>query len=69
MKSNFTYVGIRVTNLQRSIDFYTEVLGMKVKGRGKIDQTKGETVGLESEKDGFVLEHNKQPRTMVNLSY
>jgi catechol 2,3-dioxygenase-like lactoylglutathione lyase family enzyme len=51
MKSSFTYVGIRVTNLQRSIDFYTKVLGMKVKGRGKIDQTKGETVGLESEKD------------------
>ena len=58
MKSNFTYVGIRVTNLQRSIDFYTKVLGMKVKGRGKIDQTKGETVGLESEKDGFLLELN-----------
>jgi lactoylglutathione lyase len=47
-----------VTDLQRSIDFYTKVLGMKVKGRGKIDQTKGETVGLESEKDGFALELN-----------
>jgi lactoylglutathione lyase len=58
MKSKFAYVGIRVTNLQRSIDFYTKVLGMKVKGRGKIDQTKGETVGLESEKDGFSLELN-----------
>ncbi len=58
MKSKFTYVGIRVTNLQRSIDFYTKVLGMRVKGRDKIDQTKGETVGLESEKDGFTLELN-----------
>lgn len=58
MKSSFTYVGIRVTNLQRSIDFYAKVLGMKIKGRGKIDQTKGETVDLESEKDGFVLELN-----------
>jgi len=58
MKSKFTYVGIRVTNLQRSIDFYTKVLGMTVKGRGKIAQTKGETVGLESEKDGFSLELN-----------
>jgi lactoylglutathione lyase len=58
MKSKFTYAGIRVTNLQRSIDFYTKVLGMKVKGRSKIDQTKGETVGLESEKDGFTLELN-----------
>jgi lactoylglutathione lyase len=58
MKSKLIYVGIRVTNLQRSIDFYTKVLGMNVKGRGKVDQTKGEAVGLESEKDGFVLELN-----------
>jgi lactoylglutathione lyase len=56
MKSKFIYVGIRVTNLQKSVDFYTKVLGMKVKGQGKIDQTKGETVALESEADGFVLE-------------
>lgn len=58
MKFKFTYVGIRVTDLQRSIDFYTKVLGMKVTGRGKIEQTKGETVGLQSEKDGFILELN-----------
>lgn len=58
MKSKFTYVGIRVTNLQRSIDFYAKILGMKVSGRGKIEQTRGETVGLQSEKDGFVLELN-----------
>jgi lactoylglutathione lyase len=58
MKSKFTYVGIRVTNLQRSIDFYTKVLGMQVTGRGKVEQTKGETVGLQSEKDGFTLELN-----------
>jgi lactoylglutathione lyase len=58
MKSKFTYVGIRVTNLQKSIDFYTKVLGMHVTGRSKISKTKGETVGLESEKDGFTLELN-----------
>ena len=58
MKAKFTYVGIRVTNLQKSIDFYTRLLGMKVVGRGKIEQTKGETVGLESEKGGFNLELN-----------
>ena len=58
MKAKFTYVGIRVTNLQKSIDFYTKILGMTVAGRGKIAQTKGETVGLQSEKDGFVLELN-----------
>jgi lactoylglutathione lyase len=57
MKAKFTYVGIRVTNLQKSIDFYTK-LGMKIVGRGKVEQTKGETVGLESEKGGFNLELN-----------
>jgi lactoylglutathione lyase len=58
MKSHFAYVGIRVTNLQRSIDFYTKILGMTISGRGKVEQTKGETVGLQSEKDGFTLELN-----------
>jgi lactoylglutathione lyase len=57
MKAKFNYVGIRVTDLERSIDFYTKLLGMTVKGRSKIEQTKGETVGLESE-NGFVLELN-----------
>ncbi len=58
MKSKFAYIGIRVTDLQRSINFYTRLLGMKVVGRGKIEQTKGETVALASEKGGFVLELN-----------
>jgi lactoylglutathione lyase len=58
VKARFTYVGIRATNLKRSIDFYTKVLGMKVTGRSKIELTKGETVGMQSEKDGFVLELN-----------
>jgi len=58
MKSKFMYVGIRVTDLKRSIDFYTKILGMKVSGRNKIEQTKGETVGLQTEKDGFTLELN-----------
>jgi lactoylglutathione lyase len=58
MNAKFTYVGIRVTNLQKSIDFYTKILGMKIVGRGKVEQTKGETVGLESEKGGFNLELN-----------
>jgi len=69
MKSKFTYVGIRVTNLQRSIDFYTKVLGMKVTGGGKIGQTKGETVDLQSEKDGFVLELNYyDPDSAYNIN-
>jgi len=58
MKAKFTYVGIRVTNLQKSIDFYTKLLGMKILDRGKIEQTKGETVALASEEGKFVLELN-----------
>ena len=58
MQSRFTYVGIRVKDLQKSIDFYTQLLDMKVTGRGRNKQTKGETVGLQSEKGGFVLELN-----------
>lgn len=58
MKSKFVYTGIRVTNLQKSIDFYTKVLGMNIKGRSKCPPAKGETVGLESEKEGFILELN-----------
>lgn len=58
MKSKFTYVGIRVTNLQKSIDFYTKLLGMNLVNRSKIELTKGETVVLQSEKGGPVLELN-----------
>lgn len=58
MKAKFTYVGIRVTNLEKSIDFYTKVLSMTMLGRWKIEETKGETVDLQSEKDGFILELN-----------
>jgi lactoylglutathione lyase len=58
MKTKFYYAGIRVTNVQKSIDFYTKLLGMKVAGRGKIEETKGETVSLQSEEGGFTLELN-----------
>ena len=58
MNAKFTYVGIRATDLKRSVDFYTRLLGLKVAGGGKVEQTKGETVALQSEEDGFVLELN-----------
>jgi lactoylglutathione lyase len=58
MKSKFTYVGIRVRDLEKSITFYTQLLGMQEKGRSTIQQTKGETVALETEDGGFTLELN-----------
>ena len=62
MTARFTYVGICVRDLERSIDFYTKLLGMKVKGRSRIEQTKGETVSLEAENGGFTLELNYYER-------
>ena len=58
MKAKFTYVGIRVTDVQKSIDFYTKLLGMKLVSRGKNEQTKGEYIALQSGEGGFILELN-----------
>ena len=62
MKANFTYVGIRVKDLEKSAEFYTKLLGMKIKGRSRIEQTKGEIVNLESEEGSFILELNYYDR-------
>ena len=58
MKARFRYVGIRVKDLDRSVDFYTRLLGMKVKQQLKIKETKGEIVDLVSEDERFTLELN-----------
>ena len=58
MKSRFFYVGIRVKDLQKSVDFYTKILGMKVVERFTVEQTNGEGVNLESENGSFRLELN-----------
>lgn len=70
MNSKFTYVGIRVTDLEKSIEFYTKILGMKLAGRGKIALTKGENAALESEKGGFQLELNHYEKdSPYNVKY
>jgi lactoylglutathione lyase len=58
LKTKFTYVGIRVKDLDKSIDFYTKLLGMRMKGRNKMEKTKGEVVSLQGEDGGFELELN-----------
>jgi len=58
MKAKLIYTGIRVKDMERSVEFYTKLLEMKVTGRTKIEATKGETVGLASEEGGHLLELN-----------
>jgi lactoylglutathione lyase len=58
MKTKFDYVGIRVKDLQKSIDFYTKLLGMKIMEQASIEQTKGRVLSLQSENGGFILELN-----------
>jgi len=58
MKAKFKYTGIRVKDLDASIAFYTNVLGMKVLGRDRFEATKGTVADLVSEEGGFVLELN-----------
>jgi lactoylglutathione lyase len=70
MKARLIYTGIRVKDLEKSVEFYTKVLGMKVTGRTKIEATKGETVGLVSEHGGHLLELNYYPKgTRFQTSY
>jgi lactoylglutathione lyase len=58
MKAKFTYTGIRVKDLDASVRFYTQVLGMSQKGKDAIEETKGIAVVLVSEEGGHPLELN-----------
>ncbi|MEM3623325.1 MAG: VOC family protein [Candidatus Bathyarchaeia archaeon] len=56
----FTYTGIRVRNLERSIEFYTKTMRMKVVQRGEMEAG-GIFVQLKSEKSPQILELNYYP--------
>ena len=58
MKTIFTYTGIRVKDLEKSVEFYTQVLGMKETGRGEIKAANGQVVSLVSKDGGPELEMN-----------
>lgn len=60
MSPVFVYTGIRVRDIDRSLKFYTEVLGLKLKSRIAIPGTGGEVVELADE-TGNELELNYYP--------
>ena len=57
----FRYTGIRVRDLNRSIEFYTKILGMRVTWRMKIRETGGEIAVLKSPRGKQKLELNWYP--------
>ncbi len=58
MKSKFIYTGIRVRNLEASVAFYTQILGMKEVDRSTIAAAKGIAVNLVTDEGGPILELN-----------
>ena len=58
MKAKLIYTGIRVKDLPKSVEFYTGLLGMKEKGRSRIEISSGEVVSLVSEDGGHEIELN-----------
>ena len=58
MKAKLKYTGIRVRDLEASVEFYTKVLGMTVLARDSIEATKGVVVDLGSEGSAHPLELN-----------
>lgn len=55
---SFTYTGIRVRDLDRSIAFYTDILGMHLVFRMKFRKTHGEVALLRSARSRQRLELN-----------
>jgi lactoylglutathione lyase len=58
LKPHFMYAGIRVKNLDESLRFYTEVMGMKIKESYPNDVTNGEVAVVWSEEGGAEIELN-----------
>ena len=58
MNPRMIYTGIRVKDMNESIRFYTEILGMKLVKRDKTPQTHGEGAVLKSPESEQVIELN-----------
>lgn len=61
MKFTFRYTGLRAKDLDATVRFFTEGLGMRVVERGEVAETGGKLVLLESEGHPHRLELNWYP--------
>src|SRR2546429_3971814 len=57
----FTYTGIEVKDLDKSIAFYRDVVGMEFLGRGKVDATGGGVAAPKRTGSEHTLELNWYP--------
>ncbi len=58
MKFKLAYTGIRARDLDRSIAFYTDVLGLELFDRSEISQNKGQLASVGNEAKGHSIEIN-----------
>ncbi|MGH7751395.1 MAG: VOC family protein, partial [Gemmatimonadales bacterium] len=61
MPIRFTYSGIEVRDMERSLKFYADVMGMRLLDRHPIPETGGEVATLQSEGAQQYLELNHYP--------
>jgi lactoylglutathione lyase len=61
MQYRFVYVGIQVRDLDRSIAFYRDLLGMVMGRREKVAETRGEWAELRTPGSDLLLELNWYP--------
>ncbi len=61
MRFAFTYVGVQVRDLDRSLAFYRDVLGMTLGRREKVPETHGEWAELRTPGSPLLLELNWYP--------
>jgi lactoylglutathione lyase len=62
LQAKFIYTGIHVTDLKKSIEFYTKALGMKLLFTTRIKETGGRVAWLRSKGSKQILELNWYPR-------
>jgi len=61
MRFQLAYVGIQVRDIERSLAFYRDILGMRIVRRARVPETKGEWVELRSPDSRLLLELNWYP--------